>query len=81
MLREHPRTTARFRFTVLHSARSSGSDGVQHLSAVHQRVFRLQQISETVELLEPGVGVMLAVRGMIWDLDRDGVLDHVRTLM
>jgi len=60
-----------------HTARWRGSDGVQHLSAVHQRVFRLQEVSETVELLEPGVGVMLAVRGMTWNLDRDGVLDHV----
>ena len=50
---------------------------MQHLSAVHQRVFRLQEVSETVELLEPGVGVMLAVRGMTWNLDRDGVFDHV----
>ena len=38
-------------------------DGVQHLSAVDQRVFGLQEVRETVELLETGIGVMLAVRG------------------
>jgi len=50
---------------------------VQHLSAVHQRVFRLQQVGQAVELLEPGIGVMLAVRGMTGNLDRDDVLGHV----
>ena len=54
---------------------------MQHPSAVHQRVFLLQEVSETVELLEPGAGVMLAVRAMIWHLDRDGVLDRVRTVV
>ena len=29
---------------------------MQHLSAVYQRVFGLQEVGETVELLEPGVG-------------------------
>jgi len=38
-------------------------DGVQHLSAGDQRVFGLQEVRETVELLETGIGVMLAVRG------------------
>jgi hypothetical protein len=33
-------------------------DGVQHVSAVDQRVFRLQQVGEPVELLEAGVGVV-----------------------
>jgi len=36
---------------------------VQHLSAGDQRVFGLQEVRETVELLETGIGVMLAVRG------------------
>src|SRR5262249_60177454 len=53
------------------------SDGVQHLSAVDQWVFRLQQVRLAVELLASGVGGMLAVRGMVGDLDRDGVLDPV----
>src|SRR5262249_1584149 len=28
-----------------------------------------------------GVGVMLAMRGMTWNLDRDGVLDHVLAIV
>src|SRR5262249_49381041 len=52
-------------------------DGVQHLSPVHQRVFWLQQVSEAVGLLEARISVVLAVRGMTGNLDRDGVLDHV----
>ena len=50
---------------------------MQYLSAVDQRTFWLQQIGHPVELLKAGIGVMLAVRGMIWNLDRDGVFDHV----
>ena len=53
------------------------SDGVQHLSSVDQRTFGLQQVGKTVELLEPGIGVVLAVRGVTWDLNHDGVLHHV----
>jgi hypothetical protein len=30
------------------------SHGVQHLSAAHQRILRLERIGEPVELLEPG---------------------------
>jgi hypothetical protein len=41
---------------VLRAARPSGSDGMQHLSAACQRVFGLQEVGETVERLEPGVG-------------------------
>jgi len=40
-------------------------------------MFGLQQVGETVELLEAWVGVVLAVRPMTWDVDRDGVLDDV----
>ena len=65
---EHPRPTATTQ------AATARSDSVQHLSAVHQRVFRLQQVGQAVELLEPGIGVMLAVRGMTGNLDRDDVL-------
>ena len=54
-----------------------GSDGVQHHTSVDQRIFGLQQVGKTVELLEPGIGVMLAVRGVTWDLNDDGVLHHV----
>jgi predicted RNA polymerase sigma factor len=36
---------------------------VQHLAAVDQRIIRLQQVSQAVELLEAGIGVVLAVRG------------------
>ena len=41
---------------VLRAARPSGSDSMQHLSAVYQLVFGLQEVGETVELPEPGVG-------------------------
>ena len=37
------------------------SDSVQHHSAVHQRILRLERVGEPVELLEPGIGVVLAV--------------------
>ncbi|MBV9092615.1 MAG: hypothetical protein JO132_01860 [Streptosporangiaceae bacterium] len=50
---------------------------MQHLPAVDQRVFWLQQVGETVELLEPRIGVMLAVRGVTGNLNRDDVLGHV----
>ena len=50
---------------------------MQYLSSVDQWVFRLQQVGESVELLEAGIGVMLAVRGVVRDLDRDDVLGHV----
>ena len=60
---------------------AGGSDGVQHFSAVHQRIFGLQQVGEPVELLEAGVRVMLAVRGMTGNLDRDGVFDYVLALV
>ena len=72
---QHRRAAAAVQVTV------RGSDGVQHLSAVHQRVSRLQQVGETVELLEPGAGVTLIVRGMTGNRDRDGVLDHVLTVV
>jgi EmrB/QacA subfamily drug resistance transporter len=57
------------------------SDGVQHLSAVHERVLGLKRVGETVELLEPGVGVVLAVLGVGRDLDDDDVLGHVLPLV
>jgi hypothetical protein len=50
---------------------------VQHFSCADQRVFGLQPVGETVELPEPGIGVVLAVRGVSGDLNRDGVLRHV----
>lgn len=53
--------------------RCAGSDGVQDFSAVDERVLRLQEIGETVELLETRIGVMLAVRSVTWHLDRDDV--------
>jgi len=57
------------------------SDGVQHLSAVHQRVLGLQRVSEAVEFLEPGIGVVLAVLGVTWELDGDDVLGYVLALV
>jgi hypothetical protein len=54
---------------------------VQHLSPVDQRVFGLQEVRETVELPETGIGAMLAVRGMTWHLDRDDVLGHVLAII
>jgi hypothetical protein len=59
----------------------SRSDGVQDLSAVHQRLLGLERVAETVELLEPGVGVVLAVLGVAGDLDGDDVLGHVRAIV
>jgi hypothetical protein len=55
------------------------SDGVQHLSAVHQRILRLERVGQPVELLEPGIGVVLAVLGVTGNLDRDDVLGDVLT--
>ncbi len=55
------------------------SDGVQHLSAVHQRILRLERVGEPVELLEPWIGVMLAVLGVTGNLDGDDVLGDVLT--
>jgi len=55
------------------------SDGVQHLSAVHQRILRLERVGETVELLEPGIGIVLAVLGVTGNLDGDDVLGDVIT--
>jgi hypothetical protein len=57
------------------------SDGVQHLSAVHQRILRLERVGEPVELLEPGIGVVLAVVGVTGNLDGDDVLGDVLTLV
>jgi hypothetical protein len=57
------------------------SDGVQHLSAVHQRVLGLERVGEPVELLEPRIGVVLAVLGVTGNLDGDGVLGYVFTLV
>src|SRR5215471_14367749 len=53
------------------------SDRVQHLSAVHQRILRLERVGEPVELLEPGIGVVLAVLGVTGNLDGDHVLGDV----
>jgi hypothetical protein len=55
------------------------SDSVQHLSAVHRRSLRLECVGEPVELLEPGIGVVLAVLGVAGDLDGDDVLGDVLT--
>src|SRR5262249_10495280 len=55
------------------------SDGVQHLSAVHQRILRLERVGEPVELPEPGIGVVLAVLGVTGNLDGDDVLGDVIT--
>ena len=54
-------------------------DCVRHLSAVHQRILRLERVSEPVELLEPGIGVVLAVLGVTGNLDGDDVLGDVVT--
>lgn len=53
---------------------------MQYFSAVDQRVLRLQEIGETVELLEARIGVMLAVRGVTRHFDRDDVLGDVPAL-
>jgi len=53
------------------------SDGVQHLSAVHQRILGLERVGEPVELLGPGIGVVLAVLGVTGNLDGDHVLGNV----
>ena len=55
------------------------SDGVQHLSAVHQRILRLKRAGEPVELLEPGIGVVLAVLDVTGNLDGDDVPGDVLT--
>jgi hypothetical protein len=52
---------------------------VQHLSAVHQRILGLERVGEPVELLEPGIGVVLAVLGVTGNLDGDDVLGDVLT--
>src|SRR5438034_1333850 len=57
--------------------RRSPSDGVKHLPAVHQRVLGLERVGQAVELLEPGIGVVLAVLGVAGDLHGDDVLGHV----
>ncbi len=65
---------------LVHSAPAgavSPSDGVKHLPAVHQRVLGLKRVGEPVELLEPGIGVVLAVLGVARDLDDNDVLGHV----
>ena len=54
-------------------------DCVRHLSAVHQRILRLERVSEPVELLEPGIGVVFAVLGVTGNLDGDDVLGDVLT--
>jgi len=56
------------------------SDGVKQLSAVHQRVLRLERVGETSELLEPRIGVMLAVLGMTGNLDGNDVLVGTKPL-
>src|SRR6185437_8426490 len=56
----------------------SPSDGVKYLPAVDQRVLGLKRVGEPVELLEPGIGVVLAVLGVAGNLDGDDVLGHVR---
>jgi hypothetical protein len=45
------------------------SDRVQHLSAVHQRILRLERVGEPIELLEPGISIVLAVLGVTRNLD------------
>jgi hypothetical protein len=52
---------------------------VQHLSAVYQRILRLERIGEPVELLEPRIGVVFAVLGVTGNLDGDDVLGDVLT--
>ena len=54
-------------------------DCVRHLSAVHQRILQLERVSEPVELLEPGIGVVLAMLGVTGNLDGDDVLGDVLT--
>src|SRR5215472_9588548 len=50
---------------------------MKDLPAVHEWVFGLQQVGETVELLKPRIGVMFAMRGMTGHLHDDGVFGHV----
>jgi len=52
---------------------------VQNLSAGHQRILRLERVGEPAELLEPGIGVMLAVLGVAGHLHGDDVLGDVVT--
>jgi len=54
---------------------------MQYLTAVDQRVLRLQEISQPVELLESGIGVVLTVRRMAWHLDRDDVLGYALAIV
>ena len=53
------------------------SDRVQHLSAVHQRILGLERVGEPVELLEPGIGIVLAVLGVTGNLHGDDVFGNV----
>ena len=46
---------------------------------VHQRILRLKRVGEPVELLEPWIGVVLAVLGVTGNLDGDDVLGDVLT--
>lgn len=52
---------------------------MQYLSAVHQRILRLERVGEPVELLEPGISVVLAVLGVTGNLDGDDVLGDIVT--
>ena len=52
---------------------------MQHLSAVHQRILRLERVGEPVELLEPGISIVLAVLGVTGNLDGDDVLGDIVT--
>ena len=54
------------------------SDRVQYLSAVYQRILRLERVGEPVELLEPGISIVLAVLGVAGNLDGDDVLWRFR---
>src|SRR5204863_226028 len=76
----HPRTTAATALRAGHTARRT-SLRVQHLHAVDERPFRLQTVGTPVELLEPAVGVVLAVLGMAGHFHHDGVLDHVAAVV
>src|SRR6266567_2098497 len=54
------------RHVVTQGKAGSRSDGVKYLPAVHQRLLGLERVDEMVELLEPGIGVVLAVLGVTW---------------
>ena len=43
-------------------------------------VLGLERVGQMVELLEPGIGVVLSVLGVTWDLDGDDVLGYILTL-